>query len=635
MGTWQEVKDDQGRTYYYNPVTQETSWENPDVSSLASSWKSYRTEDGREYYYNEASGETTWDKPAELEEASKDGTKETDETVQETEDLVEDAAEKLTERDAKLAKEAVKVSVLLNPPVFESSKEAHEAFFEMLAQENVDSTWSFEKVIERFVQNPVYWSIPDASERKSLYDEYLLRKLQQESQDKTKLIETFKRNFVQVLEEYRNNNKLTATTRWSTLKSMLIEEENPIFKHSVLPDAEIAKIFHDFVENFTSEEKRKLQEKKDQALTELDAYLSQLISAQKSHDLTWETLYKRLQNDARFKANKHFQVLTKTDMLDLYRNKIYPKIVEEIMKEVVIARKRNYRSDRKARQAFKALMAKVTINANTLFQDVLPQLEDEDEFIEICGRNGSTPLELFWDIVDEKRQILKVKKDLVEHSIADFKAQNPHVFEWETLINDKDRFIDALKSIKDDRLSSFDFTQTDKDSELYIIYDSLKNEHILQQQKNKIAYEENLARGIKSLAEWMMQDLSAFVFIKVRKEGDIVPEDDEESDTVIEINSRGIAKLVKNEPQSSEWKKSLGDKEKFTEILHLIEEHHKEAPEQVEKALSEVIGKCIDQIVILSTQSRKRKLEPYSRDTVSEAKRVKSDKEKKPILMNY
>lgn len=622
MANWQEVKDDQGRTYYYNPTTQETSWDNPEAAPSGLSWKAYKTEDGKEYYYNETSGETTWEKPAELMAASEDV--EAGNTV--AEETGKLSSETLSEKDTELAKESAISSKLLNPPRFESTEAAREAFFEMLKHENVDSTWSFEKIIETFVQNPVYWLIADALERKNLYDEYLLQKLQQESHDKSKLMEDFKSNFFGVLDRYRKSNKISAVTRWSTIKQTLISEDNPIFKHSILPDSEIQKLFNEYVKNFDSAEKILVEEKKKQAFTELEAYLSQLISSQKCHDLTWNTLYSRLQTDARFNANKHFKVLTKLDMLELYKNKIYPQIVSRIKKEVDSVQKANYRSDRKARQAFKALLStKVTINANTSFQDIFPQLEGEDEFIEICGRNGSTPLELFWDIVDEKQQMLKVKKDLVEHKLRDFKNQSK--IDWEELMDNEDLFVQTLTSIKDDSLSSFDFSNTDNNSEVHIIYDTLKKEHSLQKQKNRLVYERDLGVHCKALAEWIFQNVSTLDFIRINEEGK------DDADTVIEMAEKGEAKLIKNDMTPLKWKAALLANEKFQSLLHLIESHFAKTPDQIEQALSDALATCIDTVVSLSSQGRKRKTETHTREAPSE-KRAKPEV-KKPVLMNY
>ena len=83
---WSAFYDDDGRIYYYNSVSGESSWEAPEQynppsedpppasgaetkepassSSSSSSWVAYQDDEGRTYYFNTETEETTWDVPA-------------------------------------------------------------------------------------------------------------------------------------------------------------------------------------------------------------------------------------------------------------------------------------------------------------------------------------------------------------------------------------------------------------------------------------------------------------------------------------------------------------------------------------------------------------------------------------------
>ncbi|GEQ66729.1 hypothetical protein JCM33374_g392 [Metschnikowia sp. JCM 33374] len=458
MSVWQQVQDDQGRVYYYNSETQETSWENPEVKN-AGTWQTYATEDGKEYYYNETTGVTTWDKPEELKNTA-DKPEESNSGSTAAGERIEPQAEKsgqgLSDLDRKLASEPLLESSLVNITAPKDIEEAKTQFQSMLKEGGVDATWSFEKVIKTFIKNKSYWAIDDAVQRRSLYEDYLVTKLERESSNKSGLIEEFKKNFSGEIHKYLSSGKITDETRWISAKNLLIKDQNPIFEHSILPDSELEKLFSECTETTRSEKKLALQKEKDQALRELEGYLLQITAGEENEELSWDTLYSRLQTDARFKANKHFHVLNKLDILQLYTSKIYPTIISNFRVQLAQIEKVNHRSDRHARDAYKALLQTKSINANTLFKNILPELENEDVFIEICGRNGSTPLELFWDIVEEKKQLQKVKKDLIEHSLRASIEHASNGIDYEHVLESFDEFSSLLKSLKDERLTDID-----------------------------------------------------------------------------------------------------------------------------------------------------------------------------------
>lgn len=517
---WEEVTDDIGRIYYYNKTTQETSWTKP--LDTTCDWKAYTTDDGRQYYHNENTGETTWEIPEGFEESfgNKDKTdvveNENHESYKEKEKPTSDETKSRSSLDLELEKKSTIRNELIEPPQFKSYQEAEDAFLSLLKSNNVDSTWSFQEVISKFIKNPIYWAIPDALHRRRLYDEYLVQKLKDELTNKSAIVENFEKNFLQVLQNFEKKGLIKYNTRWITIKNILIAEENPIFKNSVLSDNEVLKIYDEFVNALKEAREESIRQQKAQALNELKSYLTQINPILVSDSENWDQLYNNLQNDARFKANKHFTVLNKVDILELYTTDIYPHILGKLKNEITSIEKKNYRSDRKARQSFKELLLRnININANSLFENIFPLLENEDCFIELCGRNGSSPLDFFWDVVDEKYQIMKLKKDLVENTLSGLK-NNPK-YSYDQLLSSKENFINSLADLKDERLSAFDFklsNEAQDDNELEIIFDNLKRDYDLKNEMLKTRYKMELEQRKDELAHWLYSNHDKHDIIK-------------------------------------------------------------------------------------------------------------------------
>lgn len=75
---WSEHKSPDGRKYYYNRRTKQSTWEKPDDLKTPAErimgkcpWKEFKTDSGRIYYYHSQTKQSVWTKPAELLEAEK------------------------------------------------------------------------------------------------------------------------------------------------------------------------------------------------------------------------------------------------------------------------------------------------------------------------------------------------------------------------------------------------------------------------------------------------------------------------------------------------------------------------------------------------------------------------------------
>ncbi|KAI5950899.1 PRP40 [Candida jiufengensis] len=454
MPIWEELKTDDGQSYYHNTETHETQWTLPEGEELIksqSNWEEYKTDDGQVYYYNTITQETSWDKPDDWEEkeisTARDETKEEEETNE-------------VENELEMELKAKPVDSTSEVPQDENQ------FIELLKDYKVDSTWSFQTVMENLINEPRYWTITNPIRKKDVYEDFILNKFQSEINNKSNMVETFKNNFNKELEKLHAKGELTHNSRWISLQKKFEEEDNPIFKHSIISDHEMIKMFYKFINSLREDHEKEITTQKNQAIEELLTYLHSINLSLVENSENFEDLYENLFADSRFKQNKHFEILSKLDILKLYKREIYLEIIKKLEEDIQTQEKQIYRNDRKARDNFKIYLSSISITHKTKFNDVFDKLESEDSFIELCGRNGSTPLDLFWDKVDEKIQIFKLQKNKIE-SILNEKGEN-----------------DALIWLSFDKFSKFLKSQAkleDEDNELKEIFEVLKQEHELKE----------------------------------------------------------------------------------------------------------------------------------------------------------
>lgn len=64
MSDWEEMLASDGRLYYYNRKTGESSWKDPKLDLESVPWRKLKDQEGQTYYYNKLTKEVTWDRPA-------------------------------------------------------------------------------------------------------------------------------------------------------------------------------------------------------------------------------------------------------------------------------------------------------------------------------------------------------------------------------------------------------------------------------------------------------------------------------------------------------------------------------------------------------------------------------------------
>ena len=430
---WKEGKDAKGRVYYYNTVTKKSQWEKPKdfkqvsapiakepTMTLPEDWRSAKTKEGKIYYYNVKTKKSQWVIPKESSYP---------ETIAKTSTnaAVNSSATILCDPNAVDSK--YKSKSLLSSTTKQTTKEdAEPLFMAMLKENNVDATWSFSRIIDELgTKDPRYWLVDDDPLwKQQMFNKYLDNRTEKQLLKEHSETNRFREAFQKKLAE--KSKEITYITSWNDAKRFMSNE--PIYSHSVVSEQVKKKCYMEYIHTLEKIHVDKTQKLKELAITELIAYLNTIIHVEtKDIPLTWKQLCNQylFENNKRYMANEHFTILTKEDVLQQYINLIEQKRVhmEEALEKI---QKESYSKDRYARDQFKKLLTDkklgIVIRATTKWSDIYPLIQGNPAFLNIIGRNGSSPLDLFKDVVEEEYVTICGLRSIGQQILIDTK------FEW-------------------------------------------------------------------------------------------------------------------------------------------------------------------------------------------------------------
>lgn len=430
---WREARDANGRVYYYDTVTKQSSWEKPkDLYSQEdkllenSQWGKYYSEEAKRYYfYNSETKQTTWafplkveDKEKESRAANKSNYKDRPKNDEEIEDkdIIDNSlnVDKGNNNSINLHGIFHTSSSKTDTDKLIGETKAKTQYFELLDENDVDVSWSFQKVMESFIEDSRYWIISDPLLKQSYFEEFILKKSKAELLKYNNSKHKLQQDFKQLIQTYSANIKYY--TRWSTFKKSISEE--PIYTHSLLSSREKKEIFMEFVNKLKLEHLESEKQIHEQATLEFEDYFDTSLKHELKYDSNWADMLKIIREDPRVAENKNFEKLTELDMLHVYK-RYYAQVFESLKDSIKNLTGTIYTEDRIARDEFRKLLNDMkddgAIGITCEFEDIYLFIKDEPAFKNLLGREGSNALTLFWDLIEnENNKLLALKKLIYE-----------------------------------------------------------------------------------------------------------------------------------------------------------------------------------------------------------------------------
>lgn len=419
---WQEARAPDGRTYYYNAVTKETTWTKPtdimtplEKALVSQPWKEYSTPEGRKYYYNPESKQTVWEMPAEYREAL-NSAQLPPKPVQPSPAFVAGGSTALTSYsasrdvstpfDSRGRNDGIQLPITKEVvPDYSSFEEAEAAFMKLLRRSNVQTDWTWEQTMKATIKDPQYRALKDPKDRKAAFEKFAVEVRQQEREKAKERLAKLRTDFSNML---RTHPEIKHYSRWKTIRPIISGET--VFR-STDNEEERKQLFEEYIIEL------KKQYLEQQAASRKSA-LDDLVAILKALDLEpytrWSQAQEILEQNERIKSDEKYKLLSKSDVLTAFENHI--KSLERSFNDARQQQKSSKaRRERQNRDRFIELLQSLRnqgkIKAGSKWINILPSIEEDPRYVAMLGQAGSTPLDLFWDVLEEEERALRGRRN--------------------------------------------------------------------------------------------------------------------------------------------------------------------------------------------------------------------------------
>uniref|UniRef100_A0A1B0C570 Pre-mRNA-processing factor 40 homolog A n=1 Tax=Glossina palpalis gambiensis TaxID=67801 RepID=A0A1B0C570_9MUSC len=473
---WTEHKAPDGRPYYYNNVTKQSSWEKPEALMSPAErlqhqcpWKEYRSDAGKVYYHNINTKESRWEAPAEFvdmqakvkaEEAAAAAKAVAAMTSSSLAGIVPPSAlanilpatlptvTKINTPDihspltpgsnensssaldhamaATLAsieipattnnkedKENKKEATEDPKQVFKDKKEAIEAFKDLLREKNVPSNANWDQCVKILSKDPRYNAFKNLNEKKQTFNAYKTQKLKDEKEEARLRAKKAKEDLEKFL---MTSEKMNSGVKY--YKCEEIFAGNKIW--TSVPEQDRRDIYEDCIFNLSKREKEESRILKKRNMKVLGELLESMTTI--SYCTTWAEAQVMLLENSAFKNDVNLLGMDKEDALIVFEEHIRTLEREE-EEEREREKKRLKRQQRKNRDAFLTLLDSLheegKLTSMSLWVELYPIISADIRFSAMLGQNGSTPLDLFKFYVEDLKARYHDEKKIIREILKE------------------------------------------------------------------------------------------------------------------------------------------------------------------------------------------------------------------------
>lgn len=302
---------------------------------------------------------------------------------------------------------------------YNTPEEAAKAFIGLLRSAGVDKTWTWEQTMRTVVNDPLWKAVPTLGQRKAVFERYVEDIKRKEVESKAKNLDRIRPAWREGLgRASEGEGGMKAWWGWQKTKELLQSRYSDMW-FMARNDEERKALWDEYVTEVKRKERQREDEMKARNLTKLDRIMANLDLGLNN---TWAQVRRMVERSQDWQADEELQQLEPVEILNSFED-IIAKAEKAANEEKAKQKEARRRRIRKNREGFVELLeelkasGKITSGGN--WADVYPLFQNDDRYQNLLGQGGSTPLELFWDVVDELDQKVEEHCRIIEGALAE------------------------------------------------------------------------------------------------------------------------------------------------------------------------------------------------------------------------
>ncbi|GAA5830706.1 hypothetical protein JCM11251_001050 [Rhodosporidiobolus azoricus] len=335
---------------------------------------------------------------------------------------------------------------------FATHGEAEQAFKGMLRQLGVTSTWTWEQVMKEAITEPLYKALKTLAERKVAFEKYVEEVKKEEKEERDESLKRCRKEWFKAMEKLGGGVQMEEGVKswWSWERGRrVIQEKCPEAWAGPRNDEERKILFEEFVNKLRTTEETRQREMRGRNMDKLTAIL-QTLQLDLAGPVRWQDVRIMFQRTTDWHRDPELQRIEPIDMLTVFEDEVR-RAEKELAEQRQRVQEEKRRKARRARDDFNALLNELVtsgeIAAGTTWKSSYPLIAHDERYFAVLGTSGSSPLELFWDLVDE----LDVRAEEDQHVVELVAKELGLKVDEKT---EEDEFTKIL--IRDERLAKMD-----------------------------------------------------------------------------------------------------------------------------------------------------------------------------------